>query len=398
MGKKLVQINTVCNTSTGRIMGDIQREAVKQGYDAVSFVGRRKPFRDIRCEKIGNSLSFWIHVVINTIFDRQGYGSYFVTKKMVKRIREENPDIIHLHNLHGYYLNLPVLFDYLSNEFRGKVFWTFHDCWPLTGHCPHFAAVDCDKWIEGCHHCPKKKEYPISLFLDASKQNYRDKKKMFTSLQNLTIITPSEWMANWIRASFFMNYRIEVVNNGIDLSKFSYKPNEEVLNKYSISRDKKILLGVANVWDKRKGLNDFLKLSEKLPTEYKIVLVGLNKYQIQKLPPTIIGIERTENVEELVALYSMAHIFINPSVEESFSLVTVEAFACGTPVIVLDTSAVKELVSNENGVVLEEHETQDYLQAIDCLESIGLTRAQIAATAQKYDATKAAAKVVQLYD
>ena len=398
MGKKLVQINTVCNTSTGRIMGDIQREAVKQGYDAVSFVGRRKPFRDIRCEKIGNSLSFWIHVVINTIFDRQGYGSYFVTKKMVKRIREENPDIIHLHNLHGYYLNLPILFDYLANEFRGKVFWTFHDCWPFTGHCAYFASVGCDEWIEECRHCPKKKEYPISLFLDASRRNFRDKKKMFTSLQNLTIITPSEWMGNWIRDSFFKNYRIEVVNNGIDLTKFSYKPNEEVLHKYMISRNKKILLGVANVWDKRKGLHDFLKLSEKLPAEYQIVLVGLNKFQMQQVPPTIIGIERTEDVEELVALYSMAHIFINPSVEESFSLVTVEAFACGTPVIVLDTSAVKELVSNENGVVLEEHETQDYLQAIDYLESLGLTRAQIAATALKYDATEAAAKVVRLYD
>lgn len=398
MGKKLVQINTVCNTSTGRIMGDIQREAVKQGYDAISFVGRRKPFSDIRCEKIGNALSFWIHVGINTVFDRQGYGSYFATKKMIRRIREEKPDIIHLHNLHGYYLNLPVLFDYLTNEFRGKVFWTFHDCWPFTGHCAYFASVGCDEWIEECDHCPKKKEYPISLFLDASRRNFRDKKKMFTSLQNLTIITPSEWMGSWIRDSFFKNYRIEVVNNGIDLTKFSYKPNEEILHKYMISRNKKILLGVASVWDKRKGLHDFLRLSEKLPTEYQIVLVGLNKFQMQQVSPSIIGIERTEDVEDLVALYSMAHIFINPSVEESFSLVTVEAFACGTPVIVLDSSAVKELVSNENGVVLNEHETQDYLQAISYLESLGLTRTQIAATAQKYDATEAAAKVVRLYD
>lgn len=397
MGKKLIQINTVCNTSTGRIMGDIQREAIKQGYDAISFVGRRKPFTDMKCEKIGNSLSFWMHVAINTVFDRQGYGSYFVTKKIVKRIREEKPDIIHLHNLHGYYLNLPVLFEYLINEFQGKVFWTFHDCWPFTGHCPHFSAVGCDKWKNGCHHCPSKTEYPISFFLDASRKNYQDKKKMFTSISNLTIITPSEWMANWIRNSFFDSYRIEVVNNGIDLKRFSYKPNKEVLDKYGIPKDRKILLGVASVWDKRKGMADFLQLSKKITEEYQIVLVGLSKRQIRKLPTNIIGIERTEDIDELVSLYSLAHIFVNPSTEESFSLVTVEAFACGTPVIVLDTSAVKELVCKDNGVVIKRHKAEDYLRAIECVEKCKLTREQIARTAQRYCAKLAVERVVQLY-
>lgn len=397
MGKKLVQINTVCNTSTGRIMGDIQREALRQGYDAISFVGRRKPFTDIKCEKIGSSLSFWLHVAINTVFDRQGYGSYFVTKKMVKRIKEEKPDIIHLHNLHGYYLNLPVLFDYLTKEFQGKVFWTFHDCWPFTGHCPHFAAAGCEKWKAGCHHCPKKTEYPISFFLDASRKNYQDKKRMFTDLKDLTVITPSEWMADWIRNSFFKDYRIEVVNNGIDLEKFSYKPKEEILEKYKIPKKKKILLGVASIWDKRKGMADFLQLSEKLTGEYQIVLVGLSKRQIQGLPSNVTGIERTEDTEELAALYSLAHIFINPSVEESFSLVTVEAFACGTPVIVLDTSAVKELVCKDNGVVLARHTAEDYIQAIEYVENCNLTREQVAETAQKYSAIVAAKKVIQLY-
>lgn len=397
MVKKLVQINTVCNTSTGRIMGDIQREAIRQGYETISFVGRRKPFTDIRCEKIGNALSFWTHVALNTVFDRQGYGSYFVTKKMVRRIREENPDIIHLHNLHGYYLNLPILFDYLTNEFQGKVFWTFHDCWSFTGHCPHFAAAGCEKWKTGCYHCPKKMEYPISFFLDSSKRNYEDKKKMFTSLKNLTIITPSEWMANWIRKSFFRDFRVEVVNNGIDLDNFSFRPSKDVLKKYGIDANKKILLGVANVWDKRKGMNDFLRLAKEITEEYQIVLVGLSKRQISGLPANVIGIERTENTIELAALYSMAHIFINPSVEESFSLVTVEAFACGTPVIVLDTSAVKELVSKDNGVVLAQHNTEDYLRAIEYVEKCKLTREQIADTAQKYSSRVSVEKVVQLY-
>lgn len=398
MSKKLVQINTVCNTSTGRIMGDIQREAVKQGYEAISFVGRRKPFTDIRCEKIGNALSFWIHVAINTVFDRQGYGSYFVTKKIVKRIKQEKPDIIHLHNLHGYYINLPVLFKYLSKEFEGKIFWTFHDCWPFTGHCPHFAAAGCRKWKESCNHCPSKMEYPISFFKDASKRNYADKKRMFTSLENLTIITPSEWMANWIRESFFQDFDISVVSNGINLKTFSYKPNKEILKKYDIPSDKKMLLGVASVWDKRKGMDDFIQLSKSIGEEYRIVLVGLSKRQIQKLPANVIGIERTEDAEELAALYSMAHIFINPSVEESFSLVTVEAFACGTPVIVLDTSAVKELVTNDNGIVLHEHSVVEYVKAIKKIEKLQLTRECVAETAKKYNAEQAAQKVVSMYE
>lgn len=398
MGKKLVQINTVCNTSTGKIMGDIQREAIRQGYETISFVGRRKPFSDIPCEKIGNPVSFWIHVAINTVFDRQGFGSYFVTKKIVKRIREEKPDIIHLHNLHGYYLNLPLLFDYLNKEFQGKIFWTFHDCWPFTGHCPHFAAAGCEKWRTGCSHCPSKTEYPISFFFDASKRNYEDKKRMFCGLKDLTIITPSEWMANWIRNSFFEKYPVKVIHNGIDLRTFSYKPDDSVLEKYHIPKEKKILLGVASIWDKRKGLDDFLALSEAISEEYHIVLVGLSKRQIKAMKGNMTGIERTEDAGELAALYSSAHIFINPSTEESFSLVTVEAFACGTPVIVLDTSAVKELVCEDNGIVLGRHSVVEYKDAIARIEDAGLTRKRVAEMAKRYEAERAAKEVLRLYE
>jgi glycosyltransferase involved in cell wall biosynthesis len=397
MSKKLVQINTVCNTSTGRIMGDIQREANRQGYDTISFVGRRKSFSDIKCEKIGNPLSFWIHVAITTVFDRQGYGSYFMTKKLVKRIKEEKPDIIHLHNLHGYYLNLPLLFDYLNNEYKGRVFWTFHDCWPITGHCPHFVAAKCYKWKTGCSKCPNKKQYPISLFVDASKRNYIDKKNMFTSLKNLTILTPSEWMADWIRDSYMGKYPIKVVNNWIDLEQFQYKPNTSVMKKYNIPENKKILLGVANVWDKRKGLQDFISLSCNLPSEYVIVLVGLSKIQIKSMPSNIIGLRHTDNRDELVALYSLSEIFINPSLEESFSLVTVESIACGTPVIVLDTSAVKELVYDDNGQVLHGHTSEDYLKAIKVIENKKLKRDEVAKTAVKYDKDKLVARIVEIY-
>lgn len=399
MGKRLVQINTVCNASTGRIMGDIQREAIKQGYDAISFVGRRKPFEDIPCEKFGNPISFWIHVLITTVFDRQGFGSYFTTRKLIKRLREEKPDIIHLHNLHGYYLNLPVLFRYLKEEFEGKLFWTFHDCWPFTGHCAYFTAVDCDKWKRECSKCPNKRVYPISFLVDSSTKNYRDKKKMFENLKNLTIITPSQWGADLVKQSFLKQYPVQTVKNGVDLQTFSYTEiTKEVACKYKFPCGKKILLGVASIWDKRKGLDDFFNLAKVLPREYLIVLVGLTKRQIKKMPVNIIGVPRTENVEELVQIYSAAHIFINPSLEETFSLVTVEALACGTPVIVLDTSAVKELVCSNNGVVLSKHGNEEYVQAIKKIEEKNFSREQISITVQKYDNDLFVKKVLKLYE
>lgn len=397
--KKLIQINTVCNTSTGKLMGDIQRKAEKLGYETLSIVGRRKVFRDVPCIKIGNLASFWIHVAITTIFDRQGYGSYFVTKRIIKRLRKENPDIIHLHNLHGYYLNLPLLFDYLAEEFSGKIYWTFHDCWPITGHCAYFTAVKCAKWKSGCSKCPNKRAYPISLFCDASERNYNEKNKLFNRLNDLTIITPSEWMAQMVKKSFLCKYPVEVVNNGIDLKKFVYRePESRLFDKYKISRNRKIILGVANIWDARKGIEDFFSLSNVLPDEYQIVLVGLSKRQIRGLSHNIIGIQRTENQEELAMLYSLSHVFMNPSLEESFSLVTAEAIACGTPVIVLNTSAVKELVCQNNGIVLSGHDAADYLQAITELEERHLARETVKETARKYDVDIFTQKVINLYE
>lgn len=394
---KLIQINTVCNTSTGRIMESIQREAIKQGYDTLSLVGRRKTFADLPCKRYGNFISFWLHVALNTVSDRQGFGSVLATHRLINRLRAEVPDIIHLHNLHGYYLNLPILFRYLHEEYNGKVFWTFHDCWPFTGHCPYFTMARCHKWKDGCFDCPNKRSYPVSLFLDASKKNYADKKRLFLGLQNCTIVVPSGWMEKLVSESFMQQYPIKVIPNGIDLETFTYTEDANLFAKYHIPPGKKILLGVANVWDKRKGLDDFLALSEEISEDYRIVLVGLSAAQIKKLPKNIIGIQRTENRKELAALYSMAEIFVNPSREESFSLVTVEAFACGTPVIVLDTSAVKELVTRENGLVICSTKVQTYLDAIAQIEACGLNREDVAQTAQKYHNRITAERIVNLY-
>lgn len=398
MSRKLVQINTVFYASTGKIMGEIQKYAEQEGYETISFAGRPPVTNGMKSEMFGNPVAFWSHVALTTVFDAQGYGSYFSTKKLIKRLREEQPDIIHLHNLHGYYLNIPLLCKYLTEEFQGKIFWTFHDCWPVTGHCAHFASINCSKWETGCYQCKKKKEYPISLFWDGAKRNYEMKKKLFMKIPNLTIIVPSEWMKQNIERSFLADKKIEVVSNGIDLNTFALKQDAAVWNKYNIPTDKKIILGVSSVWSKSKGLNTFLGLRKVLSTDYCIVLVGLSKRQIRMMPEGIVGIERTENKEELVKIYSNADVFVNPSVEESFSLVTVEAMACGTPVVVLDTSAVKELVCEECGIVLDKYTTQDYVNAIQMIENKKLEKYQIRACAQKYSVDNMVSNIINLYD
>lgn len=399
--KKVVQINTVCNGSTGQIMHDIQQAAEQEGYDTISFVGRRKVYTDLKCEKFGNAVSFWMHVIVNTLLDAQGSASYVTTRRLIKRLHEENPDIIHLHNLHGYYLNLSLLFRYLQEEYKGKIYWTFHDCWPFTGHCPYFVMAQCDRWKSGCHDCPQKKQYPVSLGLDASARNYRRKSKLFTSPEKLVIITPSQWMKGLIEESFFEGKRVEVVPNGIDHVVFYPRKDKaqirRVLQKYRIGEQKKILLGVASIWEKRKGLELFVALAGKLSQDYVIVLAGLTKKQIRKMPENVIGIERTENREELAVLYSAAHIFLNPSIEESFSMVTVEAMACGAPVIALDTSAVKELVDEECGIVIDDNRPEAYLEAIALIEKRNLSKERIARKAERYSKERMVESVLRLY-
>ena len=352
--KKYVQINTVCNGSTGKIMGDIAREANKNGYQTLCIYGRRKGYKDLNCIKVGGFFSFWWHVILTTVFDTQGHhGSYFKTKKIVKILRKENPDIIHLHNIHGYYLNYPVLFKYLANEYKGEIKWTYHDCWPFTGHCPYFTLVGCDKWKKGCSKCPNKKKYPVSLFLDNSKKEYLLKKKYFTSVKNLTIITPSDWLNELVKKSFMGKYEVITINNKIDTNIFKPTTDPEVIKKYNIPEDKKVILGVASIWEDRKGLKDFIKLNEIKADKYIIILVGVTQKQKSKLPDDIIGIERTENQYELACLYTRADVFVNPTYEDNYPTVNLEAIACGTKVIAYDTGGCKEQVTKKTGKIVK---------------------------------------------
>lgn len=399
--RKLLQLNTVCNTSVGHLMESIQRAAKDAGYETITLYGRRKGYPDLPCIRIGNGASFWAHVAWTTVTDRHGLASVAVTKRLIKEIRCQNPDIIHLHNLHGYYLNYPMLFDYLKKEYKGRIFWTFHDCWPFTGHCAFYSMAGCDRWKTGCHDCPNKKEYPVSLLMDSSRYNYQKKKACFTGLKNLSVIVPSQWMKEQVEQSFLADYPVTVVPNGIDCSIYHHV-NSPLPEGYGIPKGIKLILGVATYWTARKGLDDFLELSKILPDDYRIVLVGVSALQAKRLPKNVIGIPRTESRQELVQLYSASLVFMNPSREESFSMVTVEAMACGLPVIALDTTAVKELIEPSVGIVLHHPKAEDYKRAIRQLEenlSNGqMTREAIARYATRYTVKAMTDQILSLYE
>ena len=385
LSKKLVQINVTCNGSTGRIMEQIQKEAKKNGYEAYSFYGRGKPSNK-NCFKIGNKLDIYWNVFLTSFFDKHGYGSKRATRRLVKRIKQINPSIIQLHNIHGYYLNLEILFDYLK-EANIPVVWTLHDCWPFTGHCSNFMTVKCEKWKRQCNDCPQIRLYPASWIADNSFKQFELKKNLFTRIKNLTIVTPSNWLSNLVKKSFLKDYNIRVINNGIELEKFRPKNTINIREKYNIPSEKKIILGVASVWDNRKGLDDFIELSKIIDENYIIILVGLKKQQINNLPPNIIGIERTENIEELANIYTQADVFVNPTYEDNFPTTNLEALACGTPVLTYDTGGSRESIDEQCGKAISRGNIQELKENIENnkLESEACVhRAEIYRSSTKY--------------
>ena len=351
--KKILQINTVSNSrSTGRIAEGIGYAIKNEGWESWMASGKRMSARSNSAHQyfIGSSLDYYLHALGSRFFDAQGFFSKSSTKKLISKIEEIQPDLIHLHNIHGYYLNMEILFRYLQQA-NIPVVWTLHDCWPYTGHCAYYTAINCKKWETHCESCPNIKSYPQS-YIDRSFRNFNVKRELFTAVKRLSIVTPSNWLANEVKRSFLKNFPIHVINNGINLSAFKPAHHRSILEKYSLV-GKRIILGVASVWDERKGLNDFLKLDPLLEGEqFQIVLVGLSAKQITELPKTIVGISRTEDIAELAALYSEASFFFNPTYEDNFPTTNIEALACGTPVITYDTGGSPEIVDEKTGFVV----------------------------------------------
>ena len=358
---RILFINSVCNGSTGSICKNLYKAAVEEGHECCIAYGRGEAPKGFKTIKIGNKLDIYLHVLKARLFDASGFGSKQATKELIKKIDEFKPDIIHLHNIHGYYVNIEILFKYLKEHPEIKKIWTLHDCWAFTGHCPHFEYEKCEQWKNECKKCIRRNEYPKSL-IDRCNRNYWLKKSSFTNVDNLMLVSPSNWLMNLIKDSFFKEYPIEVINNGVDTSIFKHTESN-IKERYGI-KNKKVILGVASVWDKKKGLDTFIEISKQLDNEYQIVLIGLNKKQIKKLPSNIIGITRTEKVEELVKWYSAAEVFFNPTLEDNYPTVNLEAIACGTPVITFNTGGSSECTCADESRIVYSRSVNESIEKI----------------------------------
>lgn len=339
---RIVQINTFPYKATGNIMMNIHGLLTDAGHESYVVWSRGRKAENDHEIVMDDDLGVKLHGIYTRLTDRTGFASKIATRKLVKRLREIKPDIIHLHNIHGYYINLPLLFNYIK-ENQIKVVWTLHDSWPFTGHCAFFDMCGCEKWKTGCNQCEQLKTYPASLGVDSSSWNWGKKRELFDGL-DATLVTPCNWLKGLVSQSFLSIYPAHVIYNGIDRNVF--KPTEDVTvkEKYGLD-DRPIILGVASEWTVRKGLKDILSLAAKMP-EYQFVAVGLTEKQKRILPETVRGIARTENAHELAALYSAASIFFNPTYEDNFPTTNIEALACGTPILTYDTGGSPEAVVN----------------------------------------------------
>lgn len=346
---KLLQINVAANWgSHGRIAEEIGLEAMAQGWESYIAYGRYANPSKSHIVKIGDLFDHCLHGAQSLLLDRHGLASCGPTKKLIREIEQIKPDLIHLHNIHGFYLNYPILFRYLSTV-DIPVVWTLHDCWAFTGHCAWPIHGHCDRFQEQCCHCPlQSKGYPKSFLLDRSRSNFKLKKRYFRSLQDLHLVTVSRWLEQQVRLSFMQDMDIRTIYNGLDTEVFRPSGTPPT----SVTDGHPLVLGVCNAWYDWKGLDDMAALREILPDDYEVMVVGVNEDQMHRLPEGITCIRRTDSVSQLAEIYSQADVFVNPSKVESFGMTTAEALSCGTPSIVYDTSACPEVVDNLTGRVV----------------------------------------------
>lgn len=358
----LFQINITANWgSHGRIAEEIGNLVMQEGWSSYIAYGRWANPSKSELIRIGSMNDERLHAVLSRILDNQGLASASATRALIKKIASVKPSIVHLHNIHGYYLNYPILFNFLRS-LNCPVVWTLHDCWPITGHCSHFMYSGCEKWKTRCFDCEEKNEYPKSIVFDRSSGNYTKKKEIFTSLDNLTLVPVSNWLNEILKESFLSSVPSKCIQNGIDTNLFHVIAGA----KEKIGLDKKkVILAVASNWTLKKGLSDIVAIRDSLSSNYAIVIVGLNEAQVRALPSGIHGITRTDCIEELVQYYSAADVFINPTYEDTFPTTNIEALACGTPVITYNTGGSPESLNSQTGIVIPRGDRRALTQAIE---------------------------------
>lgn len=360
---KVIQINVTCNWgSTGRIAEEIGQLVISNKGESYIAFGREYNKSKLQLLTIGNKIDIYWHVIHSRLFDRHGLASKKATINLINNIKSIKPDIIHLHNIHGYYLNYPILFDYLSKA-NTPIVWTLHDCWPFTGHCAYFDFINCNKWKKQCHECKGLNTYP-KAFIDSSQKNFSLKKQYLTQVPNMVLVPVSNWLDRLVSESFLSHYKTHVIHNGINIDLFKPTIDETILKKYNIN-NKFVILGLTNIWAERKGLNDIIRLNEIIDhSVFQIVLVGLTTKQIKQIPQSIIGIPRTDSIQDLVKLYSHAGVFINPTWEDNFPTTNLEALACDTPVITYNTGGSPEAIDEKTGYVVPKGDIDNLYEAI----------------------------------
>lgn len=397
--RKVLFINLGNFGSTGTIMKGIGESAESNDfccYYAYPGTQLNKP-RESNDIIICSAIMRKVAEKIGYYTGLKGGWLFFETKRLMKRIDEIKPEIIHLHNLHDTYVHLPLLFNYIKKH-KVPIVWTLHDSWAFTGHCPYFTMAKCDKWKIGCHDCPNYRDYPSSFF-DNSKRMWKLKKKWFTGVENMTIVTPSQWLADLVKQSFLGEYPVRVIHNGIDLTVFKPTPSD-FREKYQIRKEKKILLGVAFDWGIRKGLDVFVELSKRLaPEKYQIVLVGTDEQVDRQLPTNIISVHRTQNQTELAEIYTAADVFVNPTREEVLGLVNIEANACGTPVITFNTGGSPECINEKSGMVIPYGDIDAMKESIEYIcDNSSFSEKDCIARAASFDQKKKYREYLDLYE
>lgn len=360
---KIYQVNVVCGSgSTGKIVTYLAESVKNEGGECRIAYGRGEcKEKNINCIKVSTKIETYIHAFMTRITDRHGLYSKMSTKRLIKDIQKYSPDLIHLHNLHGYYLNYKVLFDFLGNYNR-PVVWTMHDCWAFTGHCAHYDSVGCRNWKYGCEECINLGAYPKTKYRKQTGNNYKNKDKSFHSVKDLTIVTPSVWLKEQLKESFLADIKCVVIPNGIDVDKFK---GLEIAGNNKRKEKGKVLLGVASPWTKNKGLYDFMRLRDMLEYEYAIYLVGLTQKQIKELPEGIIGVGKINDIAALAEYYFNADVFLNLTYEETLSTTNIEALACGTPVITYNTGGCPEVVSNDCGFIVKKGDLKRIVEIVE---------------------------------
>jgi glycosyltransferase involved in cell wall biosynthesis len=393
---KVLQINSVCGIgSTGRIVTDLYKVIEEHGHRCCVSYGRGFSPNTVNSIRVGTEFDVYSHVLYNRITDKMGFASIRATKKFIEQVEEYDPDIIHLHNIHGYYINIEILFEYLKRS-KKPVIWSLYDCWSFTGHCAHFDYTGCDKWKTGCHHCEQKRIYPASYFFDNSKKNYNRKKFLINTLDNITIVSPTNWLSTVVKESYLKDFPTTTIPSGIDLKVF--KPTQSGFrSKYNLE-NKFVVLGVSNGFSENKGSNYFIELAKNLPKDYKLVMVGVKDKERKQIPNNVLVLPRTSNTTELAQIYTEANVFVNPTLEETQGLTNIEALACGTSVVTFNSGGSPECIDSSCGVVVEKGDLKGLLKAISQTSKVPFDSKSCIDRAKLFDKSKLFEKYIKLYE